>query len=437
MTRTEWEALQRRLPIEDRTSYEDYLASQGMIAPAPSRTAAAESGTIGAASIASQLSPEITQNIQSISTSGASVSTDNPPATGLKAGYEWYKFNLPGGGFEWRQKPTRETLLGAYTSIFTAPLMTGGSPAGGAAVGTGASANVAAQQAAQEAADAKRESRQSAYDFLFEQFSQYGLGSLVENIKDLITSNVPPSEFAIRLRETDAYKKRFAANAQRVAKGLRALNEGAYIALEDQYQEIMRNYGLPASYYARGEMGRQQGFEKFIAGDVSAPELEDRIQTAYNRVINAAPEISQSLREFYPDITNGDILAYVLDPDQGLQNIKRRVTSAEIGGAARMAGLGTGVSRAEELQRYGVTGAQAREGFGTIAGGLQRGTQLSQIYQQPEYTQTTAEQEIFGLTGAAGAEKQRKKIIGLERATFGGQTGATGGALARERAGGF
>ena len=279
--------------------------------------------------------------------------------------------------------------------------------------------------------------RKSAYDLLFEQFNQYGLGGLVAPLRGLIMENVSPSEFTIRLRDTDAYKKRFAANAQRTAKGLSALSEAEYISLEDQYQNIMRNYGLPASYYARGDMGRQEGFEKFIAGDVSASELEDRIITAQNRVINAAPEIAASLKSFYPDITNGDILAYTLDPEKGLSDIKRKVTAAEIGGAATMAGLTTDVKRAEELQRYGVTGETARQGFQTVAEVAPRGSQLSEFYKQTPYTQTTAEQEVFGLTGGVEAAKQRKKLTSLEQAAFAGQAGVAGGALARDRAGAF
>lgn len=57
----------------------------------------------------------------------------------------------------------------------------------------------------------------------------------------------------------------------------------------------MREYGLPASYYARGDMGRQEGFEKFLANDVSAKELEDRVMTAQSRVLNANPEVLASL----------------------------------------------------------------------------------------------------------------------------------------------
>lgn len=279
--------------------------------------------------------------------------------------------------------------------------------------------------------------RKSAYDLLYQQFANYGLGSLVEPLKGLIETGISPSEFTLRLRDTDSYKKRFAANVQRINKGLRALSEAEYIGLEDQYQDVMRRYGLPDTYYTRGDMGRQEGFEKFIGGDVSPVELEDRIQTAQRRVINAAPEITASLRSFYPEIGQGDLLAYFLDPDKAIENIKRKVTAAEIGGAATMAGLTTGAARAEELGRYGVTGEAARQGFQTIAGVLPRGSQLAEIYKQGPYTQTTAEQEVFGLAGAAEAGRQRRKLTELETAAFSGQAGAAGGALARDRAGAF
>ena len=292
-----------------------------------------------------------------------------------------------------------------------------------------------AARAKAEADAAARAGRQSAYDLLFQQFDAYGLGALVSPLKGLIESGISPAEFTIKLRETDAYKKRFAANQARIKSGLRAISEAEYIGLEDQYQDVMRRYGLPDTYYARGDMGRQEGFEKFIGLDVSPVELEDRIQTAQTRVVNANPEVSKALREFYPEITGGDILAYALDPAQAINNIKRKVGAAEIGAGAMQAGLQTGLARAEELQRYGVTKETARQGFGTIASGLERGRQLSNIYQQPDYTQQVAETEVFALPDAEKARRQRRKLGQLETATFSGTTGITGGALDRERAG--
>ena len=293
------------------------------------------------------------------------------------------------------------------------------------------------QQAAAADAEEKRRKGQSAYDLLLGEFNQYGLGSLVESVKGLITSGADGAQLTLALRQTEPYKKRFAANATRVAKGLRAISEAEYIGLEDGYQSVMRNYGLPASYYTKGDLGQQVGFEKFIAGDVSPTEIEERVVTAQKRVLDAAPEVMTALKQFYPDIKNGEILAYTLDPDKGLADIKKKITAAEIGGAAIGAGLGASSTRAEELARYGVTAETARAGYGAIGGGLERGRQLASIYQQPDYNQAVAEEEVFNLPGQTQAGEKRKKIIGLEKATFGGQTGVSSGALSQNRAGSY
>lgn len=282
--------------------------------------------------------------------------------------------------------------------------------------------------------------RQSAYDLLYAEFAKYGLGSLVEPLKGLIQTGASPSEFTLKLRESEPYKKRFSANAQRVAKGLTAIDESTYIGLEDQYQNIMRNAGLPETYWKRGDLGTQEGFTNFIANDVSAVELEDRISTAQKRILYANPEVSIALKTFYPDISNGDLLAYALDPTKGLEQIKRRVTAAEIGSSAVQMGLATNVTDAEYLARYGVTKGQAQEGYRKAAEVLPTSTKLGEIY-APQglgaYTQQTAEQEFFNVPGAAEAAAKRRKLAGLEQASFSGKAGAAQGALARERAGNF
>jgi hypothetical protein len=183
-------------------------------------------------------------------------------------------------------------------------------------------AELAKQQAAKDARDlaaaqAQRESQStSAYALLLSEFSRYGLESLVTPLQDLIKQGLSGPEFQIALRNTDAYQKRFAGNTDRIKKGLTALSPAEYLALEDGYQNLMRNYGLPASYYTKDSLGTQAGFNKLIANDVSAVELEDRIVTAQKRVLDAAPEVTTALKQFYPDITNGDILAYTLNPEK-------------------------------------------------------------------------------------------------------------------------
>jgi len=305
----------------------------------------------------------------------------------------------------------------------------------GAGTSAGAGAGTSAGAAGPDL-KTQAESR-SAYALLLSEFSRYGLEALVTPLQDLIKQGLSGPEFQIALRNTDAYQKRFAGNTDRIKKGLTALSPAEYLALEDGYQNLMRNYGLPASYYAKDSLGTQEGFNKLIANDVSALELEDRIVTAQKRVLDAAPEVTTALKQFYPDITNGDILAYTLNPEKGLTEIKRKITAAEIGGAAIGAGLSTSLTDAEYLRRYGVTAESARQGYSAIGGGLERGRQLASIYQQPDYTQAVAEEEVFNLPGQTEAQQKRKKVIGLEKATFGGQSGVSSGALSQNRAGSY
>jgi hypothetical protein len=180
--------------------------------------------------------------------------------------------------------------------------------------------------------------------------AENGLEGLADAAIDAIMKEESDSGRLLALRSSPAYKLRFSANAQRVAKGLRALGEADYLALEDQYQEVMRQYGLPESYYTKDATGKQPGFEQLIANDVSNLELGDRLMVAQDRVLKSNPEVLAALKAFYPDINNGEILAYTLDPKNAIKEIQRKVTTAEIGGAAMQSGLSTNLARAEELQ---------------------------------------------------------------------------------------
>ena len=290
-------------------------------------------------------------------------------------------------------------------------------------------------KAATDLANAEKQAqRQSAYDLLYSQFKQYGLESLVEPLKGLITTGVSPSEFTIKLRESDVYKKRFAGNAARIQKGLRALDEAEYIALEDQYQNVMRNYGLPSSYYEKGQYGVQPGFTNLIAGNVSASELEERVQRATDFMDKGPKAYVDAIKQFYPEISRGDLLAYVLDPENALTKINAKIGAAKIGGEYLRAGLSADVNRAEFLQREGVTGEAARQGAQAVLNLAPRGSMLADIYKTGPYGQAEVEEEVYGLAGAAEAKKLREKITKMEGASFSGGAGTAQGALGRERA---
>jgi hypothetical protein len=281
-------------------------------------------------------------------------------------------------------------------------------------------ANLTTNNAATEAAK-KLAERQSAFDVLRAEMDALGLGALVEPLRGLIQKDVGAAEFAIQLRQSEAYKARFAANEGRLKKGLRVLTPGEYLRVEDAYRQTLRTYGLK-------QFDNDQYVRQFIENDISAAELSDRVSTAVQRVQNADPAIGRTLRDYY-GIGQTDLVAYVLDPNQQLQKIQRQVAAAEIGTAARIQGLEAGVTVSEQLAAQGISQAQAQKGYATIADILPTSEKLSQIYGTTleGYGQVEAEQEVFNTL--ASAQRKRQRLIGREVAEFSGQSGVGRGSL--------
>jgi hypothetical protein len=137
-----------------------------------------------------------------------------------------------------------------------------------------------------------QERRQSIYDTVASELTRLGLSSLIGPLRTLFESGISEGEsLRLALSQTPEYQTRFSANAKRIAAGLSALSPAEYIQLEDQYQNVMRNYGLPSSYYAKDATGKQIGFDELLGGDVSATELEERLITAQDRVLKSNPEV--------------------------------------------------------------------------------------------------------------------------------------------------
>lgn len=294
---------------------------------------------------------------------------------------------------------------------------------------TAASAAASAAQAAADKAAANLRERQSAFDVLYAEMDALGLAALVEPLRGLIQRDVSPSEFTVQLRQTEAYQNRFIANKTRLSKGLRVLTPGEYIKVEDAYRQTLRDYGLK-------QFDNDAYVQQFIANDISAAELSDRVSMAVQRVQNADPAITRTLRDYY-GIGQTDLVAYVLDPNQQLQKIQRQIAAAEIGTAARVQGIEPGVGVAEQLAAQGISQAQAQKGYATIADILPTAEKLSQIYgaTMEGYGLAEGEQEYFNLL--ASAQRRRQRLTQREVAEFSGQSGLARNALSQQARGQF
>ena len=281
------------------------------------------------------------------------------------------------------------------------------------------------QAAAAEAVRAKEANRQSAIAAVTARFNQYGLGSLANKIRELAIDGATEATITLALQETPEYQIRFAANQERLKKNLAVLSPAEYINLEDSYRQVLRSYGLT-------QFDNDAYVKQFIANDVSATELSNRVVTAVQRVQNADPAILSQLTDYY-GIGRNDLVAYVLDPSQQFQKIQRQVSAAEIGVAAAKQGLQSNVAVSEQLAAQGVSQAEAQKGYATIADILPTATKLSEIYGATldTYDQSTAEQEVFNQL--ASAQRKRQRLTAAEIASFSGSSGLARGGLSEGR----
>lgn len=286
----------------------------------------------------------------------------------------------------------------------------------------------AANIAAANAAKAAETQRQSIIATLTERFNKYGLGSLANKVRELAIDGATEATITLALQETPEYKQRFRANQERLKKNIQVLTPAEYLNLEDGYRQVLRAYGLR-------QFDTDEYVTQFIANDVSAAELSDRVVTAVQRVQNADPAIQRQLRDYY-GIGQTDLVAYILDPNQQLPKIQRQVAAAEIGAAAARQGIQAGVSVAEQLAAQGVTQAEAQKGYATIADILPTAEKLSQIYTgESSYGLAEAEQEVFNQL--AEAQRKRERLTAKEVAAFSGKAGLARTALTQQTTGQF
>lgn len=271
--------------------------------------------------------------------------------------------------------------------------------------------------------------RSDAFSRLRTLLNRVGLQELEGAVQGVITSGTvdlgDPNAILFALREQPAYQRRFAGNAARARKGLPELDPSTYVGLEEQYRQLLRSNGLPVGFYDQTD-----DFQKFIEGDVSPQELQDRIQQGYRRVQDADPEVRRQMRELYK-VDDNALAAYFLDPERAQPLLARQARAAEIAArGSEQARLQLTAAQAEELAARGITPEQAQAQF------AQRGA-LEGLYQPMTGEEAFSIEQQLGATFGydvqaleAVKRRQEQRVAQFKGGgSFAATTGATSGTI--------
>jgi hypothetical protein len=259
---------------------------------------------------------------------------------------------------------------------------------------------------------------------LTELFKGYGLATLAPRISEYLTNGYSADTISLLLRETPEYKKRFAANDARRAKGLPVLSPAEYLATETAYRQVMRAAGLPPGFY-----DTNSDFQKFLENDVSPTEIQARVTEASNFVNNASQEQKALFSQWY---TKGDMIAFALDPARAEPLVGKSFAAAKIGGEAATQGLGIDKTMAQDIASRGITSDQASQGFSVIAGTIGNDQKLGAM-SGDNITGYDAMREVF--FNDASVTKRRDRLSAQEQARFGGTSAVGSSSLGGSSAG--
>ena len=276
---------------------------------------------------------------------------------------------------------------------------------------------------AQMVADAKTQEikaeRQSAYETLKDEFTKYGLGSdeFLAEVKNLILTGTPTSQATLKLRATNEYAARFAGNQERRNAGKNVYDEATYLSLENQYRETFGAYGLDNLL---GDTKTSQAkLAQYIAQDKSPLEIKKRVQMAVEQVQNRT-DVRLMFAEYYPEITDKDLVSYFLEPKDTLASLESKVNIASIGSTAMRQGLVADLGTSQALSEMGLTEEQAAAGYKNVATTLPDAKRLTAI-EGGKYTQADAEGAY--LKNLASEQRKLAKLAEREQARFAGSSG--------------
>lgn len=253
-------------------------------------------------------------------------------------------------------------------------------------------------------------------------FSQYGLNTLAGRIIDMVKQGFSADTMSVMLEETPEYKKRFAANDQRVKNGLAKLSPKEYLDTERAYRAVMTQSGMPKGFYDSTD-----DYTKFLANDLSPTELKDRVGMWQQEALKDKAGLD-SIRKI-TGLGVSDYAAYLMDPSRATPLLTKTAQAISFAAAGERHGYDITKDLATMYGTKGVTADQAEQGFSTVQDVQANTDRLAKLYQMEGYSVADATAEVFG--GDASQAAKRKKAASAERATFSdnsrGKTGKSGG----------
>ena len=246
----------------------------------------------------------------------------------------------------------------------------------------------------------------------------FGLEALDKWAWGLITQGAGVDQITDELYQQPLFKARFPGIVLRQKLGLPPISMADYITLEDSYDQLVSQYGLPRSILTTDFVGN------LIGQDVSATEFEDRIVKGYQVVSQAPASVQQTFAQWFGPKGAGQLAAYFLNPKSASDVLEKEALMAQVQGAGINAGVNIGKNRASQLASMGDTYTQVASALNklTTTAGLYKANQAEGFQNQPirgvvgqATSLSESNQGVNAALGLSAADEQEVEQRALER----------------------
>lgn len=247
---------------------------------------------------------------------------------------------------------------------------------------------------------------------------------MVEEYTESYSSGATPEESMQLVRRTPAYAQKFPGNFDSESGNVR-MTESEYFASKASFDATLLSLNVNPDYF-------DDEFVLALESEVSPTELETRAEAAYERIVQAAPDIRAYYAEnFGIEMSDSAIVASVLSPKVNDMILNRQITMAEIGGTAASRGFDIAKDMSRDLVQQGLDASGAQQLFGAARTVVPVLDVLAQRHEDPDdefNLESFIESEIYD---DPDQRRRIRRLVAQERASFTGQAafreGRTGG----------
>jgi hypothetical protein len=252
-------------------------------------------------------------------------------------------------------------------------------------------------------------------------------------VEEYLASGGDESSAIGAVRQTPEYAQQFAGNLNEDGVTVK-YSEAEYGQILDGYKRKIEAVNLNPDVILSAERK-----EQLIDNVVSPDELGARISAVQSNILNSIPEVKEFyLRNFNRVLTDEEILVSAIDPKIGEDIISgtissrdvvsQRITTAQLGAEALLAGTDITVGVAEELRALGLSVDAARRGFQQVRGiqqqALAQGRDVPSVQDILEGTELGQSEELRQVINIIRQQESASAVqLGATQAQTGAVTG--------------